>query len=213
VSGAASGRVPTGMYGRVPTGMYVLRSAVKNPRPNRAHKHDWTKDPVWEPGVKYAVVDLILNRDRLQFICRLGQFSTIRVNLDSDQGRALFSALEKAEPTTVGDVTRLSEAMGRGIRAWEILQYLVDCGDLSVARVQELEEFLYRREIPSDDAMTLAAALNKGGVSLDPTGVSVVCGSLPAGVALSGGGWHAHDSGTGRTARYDGDLCTWSDVS
>ncbi len=200
---------------RVALGMYVLRLAVANPHPNRAHKHDWTKDQTWPAGGKYFVSERRYGRsgtDPVQIICRLGQFSSLNVDVESPCGQALLSGLEKVEPSCVEDVTLISSALGRDIRPLEILQHLVDSGIISLKAVQDVETLLYRREREDTVKDTLAGALDKAGVVLDQSGTSVVCGSLPAGVSLSGGGWHAHEAGTGRTARFDGDLGSWSDL-
>lgn len=196
-------------------GMYVLRSAVTNPKPNRAHKHDWTKDETWPAGGKYFMSERRYREGYapIQVICRLGQFSSLSLSVESEQGKALLSGLERVEPSTVEDVTRISEASSRNIRATDILQHLVDSGVISLHVVKRVEDILFHRDQNGPDQGTLANALSRACVVLDPTGTFVVCGSLPAGVALSGGGWHAHEASTGRTARYDGDLGSWSDLA
>jgi len=199
---------------RLEEGMYVLKQDVRNPRPNRSHRHDWTYAEVWKAG-KYAVVNKDHDRPGLQVIVRFNDYAIHCVGTHTPGGQLLLAHMEKADPLEVTDVTYLSEAMGRSIRSHEILQHFVDSGLVSLDLVKEAEDLLYRRERAEMDGAaerSLADRLNEEKVVLDGLRTVAVSGAFPDGVRLSPGDGHAYEERSGKAAHYDCDLGRWADV-
>jgi hypothetical protein len=113
----------------IKTGLYLLTREVKNPHPDRRRKQDRMAVESWGKGSRWLIKDegsyrihkdedVEALRKKTPFIYytvgSYGDYGHNTVPLDSEDGQALWVAMEKAEPSA-GEAFIQADLIGRGV--------------------------------------------------------------------------------------------------